>query len=426
LSVEDFRSVVAEWVTSGIPSVKKREFDLPLEPTSIISVIGPRRAGKTYLLYHTLSRLLARGVPKGNTLYVDFEHPRLTRISVENLDNMLEAFYELSRPDPTMPIYLFLDEIQNVRNYGRWFRKRLNAKFYISGSTSRLSSKGVAEELRGRSIDYTVYPLSFREYLSFKDVAVDRPELILYNREKRGLVLSMLREYLRFGGYPAVVLERDEPEKIRLLRAYFNSVVVRDFANLQPILAEPFVKFVVQNYAGYFSVNRVYNYLRSLGYRLGKEKVLELLNTGVECFFVFPLELFAKSERRRQMNLKKLYVVDTGYPTALGYEFSVGRSMENAVMLELKRREKEVYYWKEYGRSEGQEVDFVITRNYTVEELIQVTYAEESVRERELKALNKAKNETGAKSLTLITWDHYSQQEGVRIIPLWYWLLEQP
>jgi len=195
---------------------------------------------------------------------------------------------------------------------------------------------------------------------------------------------------------------------------------------LQPILAEPFVKFVVQNYAGYFSVNRVYNYLRSLGYRLGKEKVLELLDRGVECFFVFPLELFAKSERRRQMNLKKLYVVDTGYPTALGYEFSVGRSMENAVMLELKRREKEVYYWKEYGRSEGQEVDFVITRNYTVEELIQVTYAEESVRERELKALNKAKNETGAKSLTLITWDHYSQQEGVRIIPLWYWLLEQP
>ncbi len=139
-------------------------------------------------------------------MYVDFEHPRLTRISVENLDNMLEAFYELSRPDPTMPIYLFLDEIQNVRNYDRWFRKRLNAKFYISGSTSRLSSKGVAEELRGRSVDYTVYSFSFREYLDFKDVAVDRPELILYNHVKRGLVLSMLREYLRFGGYPAVVL----------------------------------------------------------------------------------------------------------------------------------------------------------------------------------------------------------------------------
>jgi predicted AAA+ superfamily ATPase len=424
LSVEDFRAVVAEWVMSGLPTVRKREFELPLEPTSIISVLGPRRAGKTYLLYHTISRLLVKGVPKQNILYVDFEHPRLTEVKVEDLDNMLEALYEISRPDPSFPIYLFLDEIQKVRDYGRWFRKRLNAKFYISGSTSKLSSKGVAEELRGRSVDYTVYPLSFREYLSFKDVIIDRPELILYNRERRGLVLSMLREYLRFGGYPAVVLEREESQKIRLLRAYFNSVVVRDFAWLQPVLAEPFVKFVVQNYAGYFSVNRVYNYLRSLGYRIGKEKVLELLNTGVECFFIHPLELFVKSERRRQMNLKKLYIVDTGYPVALGYEFSIGRSMENAVMLELKRREREVYYWKEYGRSQGQEVDFVVSKNHVAEELIQVTYAEDTVRERELRALKKAKEETDAKNLTLITWDYYSQQGEIRIIPLWYWLLE--
>ncbi|PSO04385.1 AAA family ATPase, partial [Candidatus Marsarchaeota G2 archaeon ECH_B_SAG-G06] len=176
MSAEDFRAVVAEWVMSGLPTVRKREFELPLEPTSKISVLGPRRAGKTYLLYHTISRLLVKGVPKQNILYVDFEHPRLTEVKVEDLDNMLEAFYEISRPDPSFPIYLFLDEIQKVRDYGRWFRKRLNAKFYISGSTSKLSSKGVAEELRGRSVDYTVYPLSFREYLSFKDVIIDRPE----------------------------------------------------------------------------------------------------------------------------------------------------------------------------------------------------------------------------------------------------------
>jgi predicted AAA+ superfamily ATPase len=402
----------------GLPAVRKREFELPLEPMTAVSVLGPRRAGKTYLLCHTLSRLLAKGVPKQNTLYVDFEHPRLTEVKAEDLDNMLGAFYELSRPDPDLPVYLFLDEMQNVRDYGRWFRKRLNARFYISGSTSRLSSKGVAEELRGRSVDFTVYPLSFREYLDFKDVTVDRPELVLYNRERRGLVLSMPREYLRFGAYPAVALEREEPEKIRLLRAYFNSVVARDFARSQPALAEPLVKFVVQNYAGYFSVNRVYNYLRSLGYRVGKEKVLESLNTGVECYFIYPLELFVKSERRRQMNLKKLYVVDTGYLTALGYGFFIGRSMENAVMLELKRREKEVYYWKEYGRSQGQEVDFVVSNNYVAEELIRVTYAEDTVHARELRAPRKAGEETGAKRLTLITWDHYSDLGEIRIIPL--------
>jgi len=93
-------------------------------------------------------------------------------------------------------------------------------------------------------------------------------------------------------------------------------------------------------------------------------------------------------------------------------------------MLELKRREREVYYWKEYGRSQGQEVDFVVSKNHVAEELIQVTYAEDTVRERELRALKKAKEETDAKNLTLITWDYYSQQGEIRIIPLWYWLLE--
>ncbi|MEM3655711.1 MAG: ATP-binding protein [Thermoprotei archaeon] len=423
MSVEDFRVVVAEWVGSVLAEVKPREVELPVEPTVVVSVIGPRRAGKTSLLYHTISKLIARGVPRRNVLYVDFEHPRLNSLAVEHLDNMIEAFYELSKPDPSTPIYLFLDEIQSVRDYGRWFRRRLNAKFYVSGSSSKLSSKNIAEELRGRSVDYTVYPLSFREYINFKGGPVDNPEIALYSEEKGGRMLSMLREYLRFGGYPAVALETDEREKIRLLRAYFNSVVVRDFAQTHRALAEPFIKFVVQNYAGYFSANRVYNYLRGLGYRLGKEKVLELLNTAVDCFFLFPLELYAKSERRRQPNMKKVYVVDTGYHTALGYDFSIGRSMKNAVMIELKRRDKEAYYWKEYGKSEGLEVDFVVAKNGEAQELVQVTYASENVRERELKALKKAKDETGARKLTIITWDKYAQQEGVSLVPLWYWLL---
>jgi len=92
--------------------------------------------------------------------------------------------------------------------------------------------------------------------------------------------------------------------------------------------------------------------------------------------------------------------------------------MENAVMLELKRREKEVYYWKEYGRSQGQEVDFVVSNNYVAEELIRVTYAEDTVHARELRAPRKAGEETGAKRLTLITWDHYSDLGEIRVIPL--------
>jgi predicted AAA+ superfamily ATPase len=424
LSEEDFRAVVAEWISEELPEIKERDITLPMEPRNVVAVLGPRRAGKTSLLYHTISSYLRKGVPRRNILYVDFDHPRLRNLGPQSLDDMLKAFYELSKPDPAFPVYLFLDEIQNVRDYGRWFRKRLKVRLYISGSSSKLSSMNVAEELRGRSVEYPVYPLSFKEFLRFKGMDIPDPELILYREDKRGLILSALREFLRYGGYPAVVLESDEKEKVRLLRSYFASVVVRDFAYSNPALAEPFVKFFVQNYANLLSENRLYHYLKSIGFRVGKEKVLELFKTGMDSYFLFPLQLFTKSERRRRMNLKKFYIVDTGYPTALGYELSIGRAMENSVMLELRRRDREVFYWKEYGRAQGKEVDFVVSKDNKAEELLQVTYTEEGMHERELDALNAAKGETDAKSLTLITWDEHGKIGDVNLVPLWYWLLK--
>ncbi|BFI74668.1 hypothetical protein YN1HA_7660 [Sulfurisphaera ohwakuensis] len=78
---------------------------------------------------------------------------------------MLIAFTELTGKKPK---YLFLDEIQNIRDYGSLFRKRLDAKVYLSGSSSQLTPLNITEELRGRSINYEIYPLSFKEFLRFK------------------------------------------------------------------------------------------------------------------------------------------------------------------------------------------------------------------------------------------------------------------
>ncbi len=422
-SEHDFRVVIAEWMTNGPPAVMERDVSLTTDPKTVVSVVGPRRAGKTSLLFRTMARLLSKGVPKQNILYVDFEHPALVNVAAGDLDDMLKAFYELSRPDTRFPLYLFLDEVQNVKEYGGWFRKRLDARYYISGSTSRLTSKSVAEELRGRSVDYVVYPLSFKEYLRFTGVEAGDAKAMRYS-ERRGVILSALREYLRLGAYPAVALERDETERIRLLRSYFNSVLVRDLAVSSLPMAEAIAKFVVSNYAGALSLNRVSDYVRSLGYSVGKGKVQDVLKRGEESFIFFPVELFVKSERRRKVNPKKYYIVDTGYSAALGYDFSIGRAMENAVLLELKRREREVYYWKEYGRSQGREVDFVISKDFRAEELVQVTYSSHGLREREVLALKKARAAVGAKKTTVITWDYSDEQSGVGFTPLWYWLLD--
>ncbi|MEM2202947.1 MAG: ATP-binding protein [Sulfolobales archaeon] len=418
MRIEDFKHVIAEWLSRGIPEVRDREVALPLDSNLIVAVTGARRSGKTYLLFSTIKKIIESGkASMDEILYVDLEHARLRGLSALDLDDMLIAFQELTGKEPK---YIFLDELQVVRDYGGWFRRRLNARIYITGSSSSLTPRRIADELRGRCVNYEVYPLSFREYLSF--LGYDpKPDILIYSVE-RGKVLSMLREYLYYGAYPAVTLESD---KRRILRAYFDSVVVRDLGGGP--LAEVLALYLISNYAQLVTINRIYSYLRSLGFSIGKEKVIEMLNRARETYFAFTVEIFQKSERKRKTNPKKLYIIDTGYTTALGYEFSISRAMENAVYLELLRRgESEVYYWKEYGKSVGAEVDFIISKNFEAEELIQVTYAENEIKERELRALKKAQRELKPKKVRVLTWNYSGKIDGVELIPLWYWLLTYP
>lgn len=344
-------------------------------------------------------------------LYVDFEDYRLKGVSVDDLDKLLVSFMELTGKQPK---YLFLDEIQNVKDYGSWFRRKLNARVYLSGSSSLLTPLNIAEELRGRSVSYEVYPLSFKEFLRFKGVSYN--PLLSYTPE-RGMILSSLREYLYYGSYPAVVLERED--KVRLLRSYFDSVVVRDLSLVPPAVAETFASYLIANYSNVVTINRVYNYMRSLGIKIGKETTIELFSKGKESYFSFLVEEFEKSESKRKANPKKLYVIDTGYSTALGYEFSISRAMENAVFIELLRRgHKEVYYWKG-----NREVDFVVSRNFSPVALIQVTYADDGVEEREIEGIMEARRELKTENSLILTWDYEGEIKGIRALPLWKWLL---
>jgi len=246
------------------------------------------------------------------------------------------------------------------------------------------------------------------------------PKLLSYT-EYRGRILSFLREYLYYGAYPAVIFEK---EKERLLKSYFDSIIVRDLRTVNPEIAEAFASYIISNYSSLITVNRVYNYLKSLGYKIGKEKVLELFDKSKESYFAFYVEIFNKSEIKRKVNPKKVYIIDTGYSTALGYEFSISKAMENAVYLELMRRNYgDIYYWKEFGRSEGKEVDFVIARNFQVEEIIQVTYATDVVEERKINAIKKAKKELNPKKITVITWDYENKENEIDYVPLWKWFL---
>ncbi|WP_369611704.1 DUF4143 domain-containing protein [Sulfurisphaera javensis] len=169
--------------------------------------------------------------------------------------------------------------------------------------------------------------------------------------------------------------------------------------------------------------NRVYKYLKSLGYSISKEKVIEMFKRGEETYFLFQVEIYDKSETKRKVNPKKVYIIDTGYRIALGYEFSISKAMENAVFLQLRREGKDVYYWKERGEQSGAEVDFVVSKDFEAKEIIQVTYSEDRVDERKIKAIRKAEKELKPEKVTLITWNYYGKINGYDAVPLWYWLL---
>jgi predicted AAA+ superfamily ATPase len=435
---DDFRIVLREWKEKKLPEIVEREVKIPLELNQIAAIIGPRRAGKTYQMFSIIKALVEKGISKENILYVNFEHERLSNLKAEDLREMMEVYYELFKPEGKA--YLFLDEIQRVDNWEAWVRRIHESKeshIYISGSSSKLLSKEIATQLRGRSIDFIIFPFSFREFLRAKKLEVDDVNSFRYS-EKFGKLVALLKEYLEFGAYPEVVLENNEEIKVKILRSYYNAVFYRDLVDRFGIenlsLLDTFLKYCLKNVAKYFSISKIYNYFKSIGYKCSKQTLLDYLEFSKNVFFFFPIEIFSYSLKEKKQYPRKMYAVDNGMVTAIYPEMKgeAGKLMENLVAIELFRRSElnekfEVYYWREYGKKN--EVDFVIKKDFSVQQLIQVTYAssKDEIEKREVKALIKASELLKCKDLLCITWDYEDEikAENKKIVfkPLWKWLI---
>jgi len=431
----DFSIALAEWRHVRLPELVEREIEIPAEPASIVSIVGPRQAGKTYRIFQLIKHLLSAGIPGENILYVNFEHERLRNLDANHLEDMLKVFYQLFSPG-NAPIYLFLDEIQNVKDWDRWVRRVHDSgkyRIYLSGSSSKLSSREIATALRGRSIDYRVFPFSFREFLRARNFSIDLA--FMEYLEERGKLLRLLEEYLMFGGYPKVVLAKDVEEKKKILRSYYEAIFYRDLVErckLDAELLDAFLRYALSCFANQTSITRIHKHLKSIGLKCSKETLIKFLRCAEQAYFLFPIEIFSYSIKAKNQYPRKLYVVDNGIVNTVYPETGIGRSMENAVAVEMLRRGMEIFYWKEYGKREGAEVDFVVMDGVKVRELVQVTYASsrEEINRRELNALFKASSELVCSNLLIITWDYTDELEHegkkVRFIPLWKWLSNIP
>ena len=163
--------LIAEWKERELPKIIEREKDptkyIDWKIFKAIPIIGFRRTGKTFLLLS-----IAKKLGKENTIYIDFEDERIPQKSevLTNLSNVIKEMYGRKK------LILLLDEIQNIPNWSKWVRRMLdtfNYQIFISGSSSKLSSKEIPTELRGRCLTIELYPLSFSEFLKFKNEKIE-------------------------------------------------------------------------------------------------------------------------------------------------------------------------------------------------------------------------------------------------------------
>ncbi|NJE62062.1 ATP-binding protein [Thermococcus sp. 21S7] len=424
---ETISQILMDYLNLSVEGVE-RELRVPEEISvnKVITIIGPRRTGKTFYLLQKFSKLRKAGKA---AVFFPLDDDRIYPPTLDDLSTLVKVFYELF-PDAERK-YLFLDEIQNVPNWELFVKRAVERdgfKVYLAGSSSKLLSKEIATALRGRTLTFEMFPFSFREFLLAKGFS---PGKYLSTREE-ARVKAMLKEYLAFGGFPEVVLLEDSFLKRKTLSEYVDVMLYRDVVerhnvkNLRAI--RMFLKLLMTSFAKEFSINKTARYMRGMGIDVSRNTLYSYFDYFEEAYVIFPLRKFSYNMKEIEKSLPKIYVVDTGLINAYSPRSgeSIGRLMENAVFLELRRQEKELYYFKD---ERGREVDFLVKDGNDVSELIQVSYSieESTTFEREASALLIASEKFDCENLTVINWDmdDLIDVEGkkIRLIPLWKFLL---
>ena len=418
--------MIRDFHVTSRPTLKARSLEVPVDTGKIITLVGVRRCGKTSLLFNIIGKLLQQGVPITSILYINFEDERLD-LKTEELDMLLQAWQELYPEMHIGECSFFFDEIQNIAGWDKFVRRLYDhgtRNIFITGSNAHLLSSDIATSLRGRALSYEVFPLSFSEYLSFREVTVD-----LHGSRSIAIVNHHLQDYLSHGGFPEVISYQDALRN-RVLQEYFNVMIYRDMVERYEIKNLPALKFflkrIIASATKQLSVNKIYNELKSSGFRIGKNQLYEFLDGAVNIHLAHTLKKHSESLVDRELGEKKVYVIDTGLLNALDFKFSddKGKALEQVVFLELKRREKEIYFFKEAA-----ECDFIVKQGLDVTEAIQVcvTIADKGTRSRELRGLKACCKRFRLPHGVIITLDESESFEydgiAITVIPLYRWLL---
>lgn len=303
--------------------------------------IGVRRSGKTIIACLNSIKSFK------NICYINFEDPFFVNNNdVLLLEDIPVVFKNLYKKSPQV---IILDEIHNIPSWERFARKIIDTKKYqliITGSSSKLLSSELSSSLTGRCKETHIWPLSFKEYLFFKNKKCKNSKEYI----------EELNKYFFDGGFPRAVLEKNASERQLLLRQYLQDIIYKDIVLRYQIRNIASLNSVIQYLLTNISSKHSFNSIQR-AFNINVVTAQDYMHYVESSFLLFFIKKYDRNLKVQNRNPQKVYCIDPGLRQANAFYHSLdsGKIAENLVFLELKRLGyKNIFYHQnEY------EVDFL-------------------------------------------------------------------
>jgi uncharacterized protein len=370
----------------------------------IIKVItGVRRCGKSTLLQLYKDYLFNNGINSKQVISINFDDYKYYDL----LETKALHAYIDERIINNEKMYLFLDEIQNVKDYQRVvnsFYLNDNVDIYMTGSNSYMLSGELATLLTGRYVQIDMLPFSFSEFVEINGYGdnLDRA----YQR------------YIEGSSFPyAFQLDYELNQVSDYLKSLYNTVVLKDIVarkNISDVMMlESILRFLADNIGNILSTKKISDTMASDGRPINVRTVESYINAFIESYIVYQIKRYDIKGKQYLKTLEKYYLVDIGLRnTMLGSSSGrdVGHILENIVFLELLRRGYDLYI----GKVEGLEIDFVAKSSNEMK-YIQVAASVRDSRtlEREIRPLRKIQNNY-PKCIMTLDLDPVADFDGIK------------
>ena len=336
-----------------------------LDSKQAIVLYGARQVGKTFLLKYLIEHHL-----KENSFYFDLEHQDLLDLCNKG-DKAVYEYLLQKGADEKKKIYLIIDEIQYLENPSKFIKilhdHYPNTKLLVSGSSTFEIKKKFKESLVGRTIAFELHPLSFEEFLIFKG---KKYKLLKENSEEINNELVFLaHEFIKFGGYPAIVLETAEEKKQSFLFQIISTYIKKDIRNIGNIrnisTFNKLVEILASQSGQLLNISELANTIE-----ISRETTNDYLDLLENTFVIKRITPFHKNLRSELSKNPKVFILDTGLMHLLWLkEFPkivFGQSFETFVFLELMKAGKKINFWRTTNK---QEIDFILSEKklYAIE-----------------------------------------------------------